>query len=200
MGEEKLTRSHSRRTPGQWIIKRHKGPGVPNELPETPIKPFVGVRRKSPKLKVTLTSKCAKDWEHFLVFYKITGYEQSEHRAVINAVREGLSTDAIDVLVKALNVNLTEFFDISGIPKSTLSRRRKTGTLTPEESDRLVRLARIKDLALEMMEGDDDAAKEWLNTPIDLLGGETPIRYSNTEIGARDVESLIGRIRMGVFS
>ena len=86
------------------------------------------------------------------------------------------------------------------IPISTLSRRQKTGRLLVDESDRVARLAQIKDAVLAMMQGDDDAAITWLRTPQKLLNNETPLDHASTEMGSRDVEDLIGRIRHGVFS
>ena len=64
----------------------------------------------------------------------------------------------------------------------------------------MIRLARLKDLALTLMNGDDAAAISWLRTPLEILGGETPLEHASTEMGARDVEDLIGRLRHGVFS
>ncbi|MCU7862225.1 MAG: DUF2384 domain-containing protein, partial [Candidatus Thiodiazotropha sp. (ex Lucinoma kastoroae)] len=89
---------------------------------------------------------------------------------------------------------------VLSIPSSTLQRRKKTGHLQTDESDRVVRLAHLKDAALALMQGDDNAAVAWLHTPLDVLGGESPLEHASTELGARDVEDLIGRLRHGVFS
>ncbi|MEH6628759.1 MAG: MbcA/ParS/Xre antitoxin family protein [Motiliproteus sp.] len=66
--------------------------------------------------------------------------------------------------------------------------------------ERLARIDRIKDAAIELMQGNGEAAVKWLHTPQELLGNETPIEHASTEMGARDVEDLINRIRNGVFS
>ena len=89
---------------------------------------------------------------------------------------------------------------IIGIPATTLARRKRSGTLTPPESDRLVRIARLEEMAAAMMRGDAAAAGRWLRTSHELLDGETPLERAATETGARDVEHLIGRLRHGVFS
>ncbi len=54
--------------------------------------------------------------------------------------------------------------------------------------------------ALELFEGDRDAASEWMLSPLPALGGETPIDIARTEAGARQVENLVGRIEHGVYS
>jgi putative toxin-antitoxin system antitoxin component (TIGR02293 family) len=39
-----------------------------------------------------------------------------------------------------------------------------------------------------------------LNRPNKELGDESPLDFTRTEIGARDVEDLIGRLEHGVFT
>lgn len=69
-----------------------------------------------------------------------------------------------------------------------------------EESDRLVRASRIFGRALSLCEGDRDAAKHWLSEPQKALGGTVPLILARTEVGALEVERLIGRLEHGVFT
>jgi len=89
---------------------------------------------------------------------------------------------------------------IIAIPLRTLSRRQKEGRLTPEESDRLWRAATLFDLALDLFEGDLPAARRWLQQPQPALGNASPLDFASTDIGAREVENLIGRLEHGIFS
>jgi len=82
----------------------------------------------------------------------------------------------------------------------TLARRRSQGRFTPEESDRLLRAARVFACVLEMFRGDRAEARGWLFDKPRAFGGATPIEISRTELGASEVEHLIGRIRHGVYS
>lgn len=84
------------------------------------------------------------------------------------------------------------------ISVSTLDRRRKAGRFSARESDRLLRLARVTELAVELFEGDQDAAKNWLNTEQPALDGAKPLDYATTEVGAREVERVIQRLEHGV--
>ena len=87
-----------------------------------------------------------------------------------------------------------------GIPQRTLTRRlSKASLLTPAESDRMVRLARVYANAVEMI-GDEEKAIEWLNTPNRALGGEKPLDQLDTDVGARVVEDILGRVAYGVYS
>jgi putative toxin-antitoxin system antitoxin component (TIGR02293 family) len=43
-------------------------------------------------------------------------------------------------------------------------------------------------------------ARSWLVEPARAFHGECPLDYADTEIGAREVEALLGRLEHGVFS
>ena len=45
-----------------------------------------------------------------------------------------------------------------------------------------------------------DSAKKWLKEEAYGLGDVSPLEYAVTEIGAREVEDLLGRVEHGVFS
>jgi len=85
-----------------------------------------------------------------------------------------------------------------GLPvRKTLANRRKLGTLTPEQSDRLVRVARLLATAEETF-GNQDKAGIWLRRPTTVFGGERPLDLLDTDEGAREVETLLGRISHGI--
>lgn len=115
-------------------------------------------------------------------------------------VRSGLPFSTLDEVAAAAGVGRLALARAIGLPATTLARRRKAGLLAEEESDRLVRVARIVALVHDMMLGDGKAARWWLLEPHELLDGESPLERASTEAGGRDVEDLIGRIRHGVFS
>jgi putative toxin-antitoxin system antitoxin component (TIGR02293 family) len=116
------------------------------------------------------------------------------------AVRRGLPYGAFEKLSRALALPAGQVAETLSIPGRTLQRRKAEARLAPDESDRLVRLARLYAATLELFEGDAAAARQWLESPALGLGGETPLRLSQTEPGAREVEALIGRLEHGVFS
>ena len=117
---------------------------------------------------------------------------------VLAKVRRGLPYSVVEALTDAIG-SRRELAQAVGIPASTLVRRKRAGRLTPAESDRTVRIARVVDMSHALMRGDLDAARRWLTTPHGLLDGESPLRRASTETGAHDVEQLVGRLRHGVF-
>jgi putative toxin-antitoxin system antitoxin component (TIGR02293 family) len=50
------------------------------------------------------------------------------------------------------------------------------------------------------MIGEEEKAGEWLRTPNRALGGERPLDLLDTDVGAREVEDVLGRIAYGVYS
>ena len=81
------------------------------------------------------------------------------------------------------------------VPEATYKRR--TGKLRVIESERTERLARVI-AAAEAVWDDQTDAREWLMRPHPELGNRTPIDCALTELGARQVESLIDRLQYGL--
>ena len=81
----------------------------------------------------------------------------------------------------------------------SLQRRKSQGRLARYESDRLYRLARLVSLAANFL-GDRQTAIAWLKRPNRALGGVAPLAIIDTELGARQVENVLGRIGYGGVS
>jgi putative toxin-antitoxin system antitoxin component (TIGR02293 family) len=121
-------------------------------------------------------------------------------RGRIRQVQNGISYLRFHHLSDLMSVPEAHLAEYLGISSRTLERRKAEGKLNPGESERLVRLARLFELAVELFEGDTLRAAQWMQTPKDPLYRESPLSYSRTEAGAREVENLIGRLEHGVFS
>jgi len=117
----------------------------------------------------------------------------------VEVVRRGLPAAAVDALTDAVHLTQSELSAALGISRRTLSRRKKEGLLTSEESAKLVRLARVVERAEEVFEG-FDAALEWLKAPNAALTGVTPLSLLDTDLGAELVLDTLGRIEHGVFA
>ena len=118
---------------------------------------------------------------------------------LIHAVQAGLPVRALEVLQASLAVPMDKLGSILGISKATLHRRRSGQRLSSSESDRVVRFARLMGKAVEVMESEDNARK-WLNSAQRGLDNAVPLEFAETEVGAREVEDLLGRIEYGVYS
>ena len=113
-------------------------------------------------------------------------------------VEEGFSYEALERLRRVLGVSTQQFGALVRIPTRTLARRRDAKRLQADESDRLLRLSRVVGLALQLFEGELDDTRAWLLTPHPGLGNHIPLELATTEVGAREVEHIIGRIEHGI--
>jgi putative toxin-antitoxin system antitoxin component (TIGR02293 family) len=117
----------------------------------------------------------------------------------INRIHAGLSFRAVQNLQKALDVPLEKIASVLGMSRATLHRRKIQGRIDQEESEKLVRYQRLLKKAEEVL-GDAASAREWLTSKQTGLGRAVPLDFAKTEIGAREVENLLGRIEYGVYS
>lgn len=125
--------------------------------------------------------------------------------SLADAIAMGLPIEAIVRVKKVAGLSDEQMAQIVGMSRRTLSRRiqqgkiDKTKRLTPTESDRLYRLARIIARAVDVF-GDEREAQNWLKEPKNALSGQTPIETIKTEPGVQQVDLLLGRIEQGIFA
>lgn len=131
---------------------------------------------------------------------KVLGRAVKTPNDLAQLIRKGLPTSSVKVLAERLALGSTMLSGKLGIPQRTMTRRlSERSRLTAAESDRMVRLARVYASAVEMI-GDEQKAVQWLRTPNRALGGERPLDQLDTDVGAREVEDILGRIAYGVYS
>jgi putative toxin-antitoxin system antitoxin component (TIGR02293 family) len=126
------------------------------------------------------------------------GIKSKNINDLILQVKKGLPTSSFEKLRKKLDVSDNLLSQIINIPKRTLNRRKQQGRLNAVESERVLRIARLYDKALDVFE-DEKAAERWLKKPARGLAGKPPLKYADTELGAKEVERLLIRIENGVF-
>lgn len=119
---------------------------------------------------------------------------------LIHAVHNGFSFKSLENFSSETGFAPAEVASLVGIPERTFARRKSTGRLSPDESERLLRISSIFEKAVGLFEGNVDETLEWLTQPKKALGDKVPLHYSRSELGAREVENLIGRLEHGVFT
>ncbi len=111
----------------------------------------------------------------------------------------GLPFGAVVRFQKSSGLTLERIKEIARISEGSFARRKESGKLSFDESERLLRLSRVFEHAVDLFEGDRDGARQWLETPIPALENQRPLDLAKSEPGAREVEDLIGRIEQGVI-
>jgi putative toxin-antitoxin system antitoxin component (TIGR02293 family) len=142
----------------------------------------------------------SEGWEANHPYLLLLGLDPMDTARLVERVEEGLSFGALERLRQNMGLSMDEMAGLVQIRPRTLDRRKKEGWLHPEESDRVLRASRVFGRAIALFEGNGEGALRWLSMPQRALGGAVPLEMARTEIGAREVEGLIGRLEHGVFS
>ncbi len=116
-----------------------------------------------------------------------------------SCVRKGLLFSAFLALANQLDISTQHLTAVFGIPPRTVARRKEARRLNTQESDRLYRVARAVSQAVEVL-GSLEKARSWLKALNRALGCEIPLDLLDTEIGTHQVEEVLLRINVAIFS
>lgn len=120
--------------------------------------------------------------------------------ALVARIEEGVP--ALDMVSFGREAGFTavELAKLVQIPARTYARRvAGRARLKPDEGERAVRIMRLYDRARKVL-GTSERTRLWLNCPLRVLGGRTPLDFARTDPGALEVEAVLGRFEEGVFS
>lgn len=121
---------------------------------------------------------------------------QSEFQ-VAELVEKGLPLESIPLL-KEKGLTFTEISEVVISPRTLKHRKARSERLSNEETDRVVRVARIVSLAEQVFKNHEKGLA-WLRTPDERMQGRTPLSLLHTESGGRVVENLLWQIDDGVY-
>ncbi|CAN5247842.1 MAG: DUF2384 domain-containing protein [Gemmatimonadetes bacterium] len=135
-----------------------------------------------------------------LAYARRIGVRVRTKLALIEKVEAGLPYGAFEKLRDRIDVPAHSLAEVVRISDRTLHRRKERGRLEADESDRVLRIARLTERIVELFEGDLREARRWLTSPRRALDGKAPLDFARTEVGAREVEQLVERLEEGVFA
>jgi putative toxin-antitoxin system antitoxin component (TIGR02293 family) len=120
--------------------------------------------------------------------------------SLVARVEEGVPVLDVVAFGREAGFTAQELAGLIQVPPRTYARRVAAASLlNPSEGERAVRIMRLYDLANRTF-GTHERTRGWLNRPLRVLGGRTPLDFARTEPGAREVEAVLGRFEQGVFS
>lgn len=117
----------------------------------------------------------------------------------LHLLQAGLPGSGLARLLESLELPQAELCAALDIPERTLTRRLTGGRLTPGESEKVLRLARVWERAIAVFSG-EAAARDWLKAANPALENASPLSLLHADLGAEAVLDLLGRIEHGVFS
>lgn len=131
--------------------------------------------------------------------WQVVGLNTSDGVALVGQINEGLDGKVATLIVDWAKMSQNDLRKMSGIPPTTFGRSLKA-RFSPDQSERLVRIIRVIDRAVELFEGDKEEAQKWLKEPNRALGWKVPAELMASETGAYEVMKLITRLEHGVYS
>ena len=111
-------------------------------------------------------------------------------------LQDGLPVKALDRLSAAIAPG-DAAFRYHFVAKATLARRTTANRLSADESAKLARVAGVYAVARDVW-GSDEEARDFLNRRHPLLDDGTPLTIAlGSDIGARLVERILGKLKYG---
>jgi len=133
-------------------------------------------------------------------YASLVGVKQPSLVAIVDKIEDGLPYRAFDQLTALLETPAGTLAEYLRIPARTLQRRKRSGVLSVDESERILRLSRLYQAALDLFEGDHKAAVAWLGRKNRALIGRMPVEMAALEVTGEQVLQLIGCLEHGVYS
>ncbi len=117
----------------------------------------------------------------------------------ITVIREGIYKESMDRLMKIAGLTSAEMASLVHTSDRTLRRYQDRHKLNPDQSERLIELARLYARGEEVFE-DMALFREWMDTPLPALGHQTPKSFLDTSIGIDMLLKQLQRIEHGTYS
>jgi putative toxin-antitoxin system antitoxin component (TIGR02293 family) len=129
---------------------------------------------------------------------KIDGQGQRKHAISvlerIALIRSGIPAREFDSIARSVGFSKKELAEKLGLSPRTLSTRKDI--LSPEESEKTLRIHELFDLAKEIF-GSETEAQLWITSPAYGLENQRPIDLLDTDLGAQQVRALLSAIKYG---
>lgn len=117
----------------------------------------------------------------------------------IDVIRQGIPKKSMDTLMEATGLTNAEMAMFIHTSDRTLRRYTNQQKLNPDQSERLLELARLYSRGAEVFE-DMELFKEWMDTPALALGNQTPKSYLDTSLGIDLLMNQLLRIEHGIYA
>jgi putative toxin-antitoxin system antitoxin component (TIGR02293 family) len=129
------------------------------------------------------------------------GLSAGEPLAVMDELRAGLPARSLDKFKQSAHLSDEQVAQLLQIGSRTLSRTRGTSRrrLPPDVSERLFAVASVYALAIAVF-GDTRTALGWINEPQFGLAGRVPFALISSELGRRQVSSLLQQIEHSLLA
>jgi putative toxin-antitoxin system antitoxin component (TIGR02293 family) len=127
-------------------------------------------------------------------------YLHSPTTQVIEKVRMGFEVSLVGEYAKRIGIPKEDMFVLINLSRSTAHRMEQSNKVMDRlRSDAFAGAARVIEKARDML-GSDEAARNWLLTPVPALNFKTPQEWLDTSDGRQIVSSLLDQIQSGAYA
>lgn len=119
--------------------------------------------------------------------------------SIIQEIEKGIKVPQALKVIQGANLPQSRLTKLLKISSSTFAIRKKTGILTPQESERFIRFREAYLLAVEVFDGKKEVAREWFDMPLRDFDGKTPMEMLETGFGFEQVKNMLHAIEYGVY-
>ncbi len=128
-----------------------------------------------------------KEWE-----------KESSSAQIMDRLEHGISVSVIERIASYLDISLNELMGYLRISRSTWHRRKKTGKLDFNLSDKAFQLSKLLEYA-ESVFGEKEKVRLWLKTPSVVFENHKPIEFVGSLSGMNVINEELIRIEHGVY-
>ena len=117
----------------------------------------------------------------------------------IRRIESGATVPHVMKLIKKSRYHSEPVRPTAGLSTSTLAERKKRGRFNSIESERVLRIEKVFNLAVDVFDGNTQAARDWLMATVSEFDGTAPFEMLKTDVGTEAVMTLLHRIDHGMF-
>lgn len=117
----------------------------------------------------------------------------------ISVIRDGIPKATLDNLIPVTGLTTGELSGIIRVSDRTLRRYSSQQKLNPEQSERIIEIAKLYSRGEEVFEN-LQSFREWMNNPVLALGNKKPKEFLDTSLGIEMLMTELGRIEHGIFA
>lgn len=134
-----------------------------------------------------------------MLFFSSQKVAPKDFSAQVALIKNGITRKAVDDLIKATGLSLSEISGYMHLTERTLRNYSENTRLAPDPSERAMEIALLYEKGREVF-GSLEAFKNYMGSPVPALGHAKPKDFLDTSVGIAYLLEELGRIEHGVFS
>ena len=118
---------------------------------------------------------------------------------LVKLSRNGLLKQSVTNMAAKFGITQEKICELLHMSARNFQRIKETSPLDIYTSEQTIEMAHVYAKAYQIF-SDEDAIKQWFQTPNYALGNQKPLDLLDTSFGVKMVSDVLGRIEHGIFS